>query len=162
MQYLQNGILLFIPVFIFNAVLFRRLPNFYQPALWDQIPKPLDVAENIFRYAVFLLPIFLKVDLVPPAGWIGLGLYIGGVLVYFGSWLIQMVYRERRFVQRLAFRAAPAYTTIFWLMGVSLLCPVSFIPWINVPLIYRICVWIFVVIHTLHACLVYTKNNNYN
>jgi hypothetical protein len=153
--YLLNGFLLFIPIFLFNVVLFSRLPEFYQPARWDRIPKPLDLAENIFRFTVFFLPMLLKLDVSSSTASRGWLLYGIGLLIYFASWLVQIFFGQKPFARRWLFRAAPAYTTILWLGGIALLCPVSFIPWVDVRLVYLVCVAIFVFIHTTHAALVY-------
>lgn len=155
--YLLNGFVLIIPIFLFNALFFSRLPEFYQPARWDQIPKPLDLAENIFRFTVFLLPLLLKLDVSSSTAGIGWLLYGAGMLIYFASWLVQIFFDQKSFASTWLFRAAPAYTTILWLGGVAFLCPTSFIPAVDVHLMYVICAGIFVVIHTSHTLLVHAS-----
>jgi hypothetical protein len=41
--------ILLIPVFLWNALFYKKLPEFYQPAVWDDVPRSLDITENILR-----------------------------------------------------------------------------------------------------------------
>lgn len=59
----RNGFLLLIPVFVINIVLYKKLPEFFKPAQWDNIPKYVPIAENIFRYLSFLLPMIMIIGI---------------------------------------------------------------------------------------------------
>ena len=155
MHYLLNGFLFFIPVFIWNAVLFKKLPEFYQPSSWDNIPKALDVSENIFRFLSFFTPVLFKIDFSTGSQVLGLILYIAGIFIYFTSWILQIMFRERALSKRLFFRAAPAYTTVIWLTGIGLIGKYTFIP--NVQKLYFIIMSVFVVVHTCHSFIIWKK-----
>ena len=155
MQYLLNGILLFIPVFIWNAVFFKRLPDFYQPENWDNIPKALDVSENILRYSSFVMPILFKLDFSTVSQRIGLVLYLAGLLIYFISWMVQIIYKDNKISAGLLFRAAPAYTTIIWMTGIGLIGKYSYIP--NLQKFYFPVIAIFTIIHTSHSYIIWRR-----
>lgn len=138
---------------------YKRLPAFYQPAQWDQIPKALDVAENIFRFPVFLLPLFFRITLESDVNKAGLVLYAVGVLVYFLSWAVQLWRQDKGSSRTALFRMAPAYTTVIWLSGIALLGKPYFNTVVNPNIVYVIGVILFVVIHTLHAYCVFRKQS---
>ena len=160
MQYLLNGFLFFIPVFIWNAIFYKKLPEFYQTAVWDNIPKVLDVTENILRFSSFLIPLLFRIDFSTNSQRIGLVLYLAGIIVYFSSWLIQIIFKDKKFSGVLLLRAAPAYTTIIWLMGIGLIGKHAFLP--NIRKIYIPAIAAFVVVHTFHSYIVWKKSVDYN
>jgi hypothetical protein len=154
LKYLFNGFLLFLPVFLWNAVLFKKLPPYYQPQSWDRIPKGLDAAENILRILTFLLPLLFSIGFrtkVQIAGWI---LYLAGLTLYFVSWVVQINGKNNRWHKGLLFRTAPAFTTIFWLTGIGLAGGVSWLPWFDYRRVYFPVMMAFTAVHLVHACLV--------
>ena len=74
-------ILLLVPVFIWNALLYRKLPAPYQNAIWDKIAKTLNILGNIFRIIVIFIPISLKLQIDTPAQKAGLILYYIGLVL---------------------------------------------------------------------------------
>lgn len=152
-----NCFWLFIPVFIWNAIFYKKLPEFYQPAIWDNIPKALDVAENGLRYLSFLIPILLKIGFSASTQKIGLALYLGGLLVYFASWSVQLNPNRSVLSKSLGFRLAPAYTTIIWLLGIGLIGRESWFSSFNLQALYFPIIIAFVSVHTYHSYTVYRK-----
>jgi hypothetical protein len=156
--YLQNCILLLLPVMIWNIVLYNRLPDFYKPAKWDCIPKYLDISENIFRYIVFFTSALFPLSISAVKQRIGLGIYIIGLVIYFSSWLLQ-VYLKQKNTQSYVFRGGPAYTTILWLIGIWLMCTNSYIRVNSIRSIYLFFIFTFVCLHSYHAFVVHKKCN---
>ena len=155
---LHNGFLLLIPVFVMNMVLYRILPDFFKPAQWDNIPKEVLIAENLFRYLSFLLPITMIIGFTSLRQKIGLALYLFGLLVYFSAWLIQIKNKQDKYDKSIIIRGAPAYTPIIWLIGIGLLFDKTIFSSITHNKAYFFVVIIFTVIHTYHAYLV-VKNS---
>lgn len=155
--FVVNCFLFFIPVFAVNAVYYRKLPAFYQPAVWDNIPKALDATENVLRYLSFFIPILFRIRLGTSAGRVGLALYLVGLVLYFCSWLAQLRHGEADFAKTLPFRAAPAYTTVAWLAGIALIGESRFFPVPIVRVAYLATVISFAGVHTTHAIFVYRK-----
>lgn len=103
-------------------------------------------AENIFRLATFILPLFLLL----PRGveWnstlpkIGLVVYIIGMLIYFASWIPLMAAPQSAWSQSLPGLFAPRLTPLIWLVGVALIAA----SW---P--YGLLATIFIFFHTWHG-----------
>jgi len=152
-DYLLNCFLLFIPVFIWNAVFFKKLPDYYQPAVWDRIPKALDVSENILRYLSFFIPILFRIDFGTGVQVTGLVLYLAGLAVYFTSWVVQMNRKHGRVSKSPVFRMAPAYTTSIWLTGIGLIGRQS--PVAHLRTAWFLIMAAFIIVHTYHSYLVY-------
>lgn len=151
-------ILLFIPIFIWNVLLYKKLPEPYQNTIWDKIPKELDVSENVLRFVSFILPIFLKLEIKSTIQIVGLFLYIFGVFIYFASWIMQIKYPTSKWSKSIVGSMAPAYTTIIWFVGIAfigqrLIFNVSY----NFA-IYIVIAVVFVLIHTYHSYYVYVNN----
>jgi hypothetical protein len=105
-----NGFLLIVPALVWNALLYSRLPAgiFHSEApLWIIVP------ENILRVAVFALPLILPVR-KHLAGW---GLYLGGMLLYFASWLVLM--DDPALADSQVWRLAPACLPLLWIWGIA-------------------------------------------
>lgn len=156
-QYALNCFLLFLPVFVFNAVYYGKLPAFFRNETWDNIPKALNATENVLRYLSFFVPIFFRIRLDTPAGRVGIALYFVGICAYFASWMFQLRFGENGFAKSLPFRAAPAYTTVAWLAGIALLGESRFLSVPIVRLAYLAIAFGFVCAHTAHACLAHKK-----
>lgn len=155
MEYFFNCFLLLIPIVIWNTLLYKKLPDFYQPKIWDNIPKSIDVTENILRFLSFLLLFLFKINFETTIQRTGLLIYLAGLLMYFSSWYIQISIKTINMKKILLFRAAPAYTTIFWFIGIGMIGKYSFI---NVPYlktIYYFIIIAFVGIHTYHSYIIY-------
>ena len=157
LHYARNCFLLFIPIFIWNAVFYRKLPSGYQKPAWDDIPRWLAVAENVLRIIVFAFPLMLRFSLTQPVQRAGLVLYCAGTAVYFLSWLVPMLSPASRWSRGGPGFTAPAHTTIFWLAGVSLIGQETTVGLPYAFYIYGIVCLLFWAVHTGHACLVFRR-----
>ena len=153
---LKNGALLIIPPMIITFGLWGTLPAAYSPAIfWKNIPDWLGLLENLFRVLVFSLPgilYFGKKEAGQPFGW---SLYVGGLVVYLASYLAQIVYPASAWSQSIIGFTAPAWSTLFWLAGIGLVCMRS---WLPIPWrrsIYLLSTSIFLIFHIGHTGLVY-------
>jgi hypothetical protein len=117
---LLNCFWLLIPIFVWNAIFTSRLPQagFKSDA---GVQKPVLLAEQVLRIAVFIWPLLLPLRWQDPSGQAGLILYVEGMLIYFASWL-PLIYRpETAWSRSTAGLLAPAYTPLVWLMGIALI-----------------------------------------
>lgn len=153
---LRNGALLIIPPMIITFGLWGALPAAYSPdVFWKNIPGWLGLFENIFRVLVFSLPgilYFGEKEKGQPLGWY---LYIGGVVVYLASYLVQIVYPNSTWSQSIIGFTAPAWSTLFWFTGIGLVCTRSWLPIAWHRAIYLSCAFIFLIFHIGHTGLVY-------
>jgi hypothetical protein len=153
---LRNGALLIIPPMIITFGLWGGLPAVYgSDRFWKDIPGWLGLGENIFRILVFSLPGILYFGRKEPGQVLGWYLYIGGLVVYLASYLMQIVYPDSIWSKSLIGFAAPAWSTIFWLAGIGLVCARS---WLPIPwhcAIYLLSAAIFLMFHIGHTGLVY-------
>lgn len=137
-----------------------RLPVAFAPENMDAgISKDILIGENIFRAIIFLLPIFFKIDLSKHVGKLGLAIYIVGSLIYFASWIIVMYAPSSAWSNSVFGFAAPAYTPIIWLIGISLMADsynvkIPFGRWH-----YIIPCAIFIGLHTTHSVLAYLRTS---
>jgi len=159
MNYLLNCFILFIPVFLWNALLYKQLPPLYQPDRWNKIPKTLDIAETVFRFLVFFAPLGMKLEFTTRGQIIGLFLYFAGVVLYGLSWIIQIFHTKITFSKYPVFVTAPASTTITWLIGIFLIGEHTFIDIPYIHLTYFLIILIFVFLHTCHAFLILQKES---
>jgi hypothetical protein len=93
--YLRNVGWLLVPVFVWNAALFSRLPSPFSPAVfWCDIPGFLSATENGLRVVIFALPFFAPFErsVRPPKA--GLALDGVGMAVYLASWLPLIAVRD--------------------------------------------------------------------
>ena len=75
-------------------------------------------------------------------------LYFGGLVVYLASYLVQIVFPTSVWSQSAIGFTAGARSTLFWLAGIGLVCPRS---WLSIPwrrAIYLVCGAIFLTLHT--------------
>ena len=148
---------LLIPVFIWNAILYKKLPSEYQKEKWDRIPKGLEMSENILRIIVFMFPIILNIKIGSKIEILGLWIYLAGLLIYFLSWIMQIGFRNTSWSRSKLGFTAPAYTSIFFLTGISMIGNENVFHIKRLNLIYMICIAIFVILHTSHSNLVYKE-----
>ncbi|NOT61874.1 MAG: hypothetical protein HOP19_16795 [Acidobacteria bacterium] len=153
---LRNGALLIIPPMIISFGLWGALPAAYSPDLfWKDIPTWLVLPENIFRLLVFSLPgilYFGKKEMGQSLGWY---LYFGGLLFYLASYLAQIVFPASVWSRSAIGFTAPAWSTLFWLAGIGLVCARS---WLPIPWHRAIYLWsafLFLIFHLGHTGLVY-------
>jgi len=156
---LTNGFWLIVPILIWNAIFYRRLPAQYQPEFFDKdLHQAILYGENIFRVLIFGLPLWFSIGLSTKTQQIGLALYLVGSLIYFLSWLPLTIAPNSTWSSSLIGFAAPAYTPIFWIFGIALLGDNFYIPIDYKPLYYLIPAVIFSVFHCTHAVTAYSRN----
>jgi hypothetical protein len=89
---------------------------------------------------------------------LGLGLYLTGLLIYFASWAVLIVFPQCAWSTSEIGFMAPAYTPIVWLAGIGLIgtellfLRVRFKPWI-----YWTLSALFIVFHNLHVITVFSR-----
>lgn len=153
---LQNGGLLIVTPMIITFGLWGVLPAAYAPdVFWKGIPGWLSLGENVFRIFILGLPEILFFGKKEAGQLMGWYLYIGGLVVYLASYLMQIVYPNSAWSQSLIGFAAPAWSTIFWLAGIGLVCARS---WLPIPWNRAIYLWsaaLFLMFHIGHTALVY-------
>jgi hypothetical protein len=146
---------LVVPIVLLNAGLMRRLPRAYQAdVFWHGIPAWIKTGENVTRILVFVLPLFMRLDVSQKAG---LALYAIGVLVYSLAWLAEIVSPRSAWSTSAWGFMAPGYTPALWLAGIGLIgkklfVPVPYTPWVYVALSAA-----FLMFHNLHASIVYRR-----
>lgn len=157
-KYLLNCFLLFIPIILWNILLVGYLPEGYDPEIfWKDIPKLVGYSENSLRIVVFVLPAFMVLSFKTNQQKVGFFLYLVGVVIYFLSWVIMILYPESYWGQSMVGFMAPAYTTIIWLTGIGLIGTKSFFKIPHMSIIYIILSFLFVAFHSLHTYIVYQR-----
>ncbi|MEM9671797.1 MAG: hypothetical protein ACFB15_22550 [Cyclobacteriaceae bacterium] len=160
MKYLINCFWLLIPLFVWNIVFISRLPCSYAPAtFWKDIPPLIGTTENIARMLVFTLPVLMQFSLKTPVQKAGLSIYLLGLVLYFASWLLQIYFLQSDWSRSLWGYTAPAYTTIIFFVGISLIGQTSWVKLPGISVIYLVVSIIFVVVHTAHSYLVFQRLN---
>jgi hypothetical protein len=152
---LVNCFLLFIPVFIWNAVFHKKLPAAYQKPAWDSVPRWVCIAENVLRVPVFALPLILKLDPTGDAGRAGFALYLAGLGAYALSWGGPMIAPQSAWSRSAIGFTAPAWTTAVWLAGIGLVGRETTVGIVCFFPVYPAVCLLFVAAHTLHAALVF-------
>jgi hypothetical protein len=153
---LRNGALLILPPMLITFGLWAALPAAYNLSnFWRGIPAWLGLLENIFRLLVCALPgilYFGKKETGQAVGWV---LYAAGLFIYLASYLFQIYLPTSVWSLSLLGFTAPAWTTVFWLAGIGLVCVRS---WLPVPwhrLIFLGCAFCFLLCHVGHTTLVF-------
>jgi len=157
-KYLLNCFLLLIPVIIWNLMFYKSLPQAYtKDIFWKDIPAIIGNTENILRYIVFILPLFMTLTLDTKLQKIGLGIYVTGIIIYFLSWIFQLYFPDSFWSKSLLGFMAPAYSTLIWLVGIGIIGSVSFV---KIPFMSAIYIGVsvcFVVVRAVHAYLVFQR-----
>lgn len=157
-RYLLNCFLLLIPILLWNILLTPYLPEEFSPNIfWENIPTWITIGENSFRIVIMIMPVFLILSLKDTVERIGLRIYLFGVIIYFLSWLILIVYPASNWSQSIWGFMAPAYTPIAWLIGIGLIGHKSFLPIKNTSVIYTLLSTLFIFFHSMHAFIVYER-----
>ena len=155
-NYISNCFLLLIPVLLWNIFLVEYLPKGYSPEYFDKdIPSLVTYGEQILRIAVFLFPLLMVLSLKTRRQKIGFLIYILGLVIYFMSWIMLIVYPESNWSTSLIGFMAPAFTTLIFFVGIRLIGEKSFI---NIPYLsqsYIVISIVFVFVHSAHTYIVY-------
>ncbi len=157
-KYLSTCFLLLIPIFIWNLVFIDYLPIGYSKNIfWEDIPLLIKYSENISRVIVLALPTIMVLSLKTKLQKIGFFIYCIGLVLYFLSWIVMIVCPNCNWSESLIGFMAPAYTTIIWFVGIGLIGNQSFLKIKYLPALYISLSVFFVIIHSLHAYIVFHK-----
>jgi len=86
--YLVSCFILLIPIFLWNIVFVKKLPEPYKiNSFWDDVQKFIKTSENILRAIVFFFPLFLKLEINDLQQKIGFLIYMIRICVYFTSYI---------------------------------------------------------------------------
>ncbi len=160
LHYLLNCIWLLVPIMLWNLVFASRLPDAFQPELFEKdIPAFIVNGENFFRLVIFLLPLLMPLQITTPGQQIGLRLYSAGTLIYFLSWVMLMVFPHSAWSLSAFGFLAPAYTPLIWLTGIGLMGSSLYFPSPYKTWMYITLAAIFIGFHVTHTTLVYLRTH---
>jgi len=155
-RYISNCFLLLIPILVWNLVLVGYLPKGFSPEYFDKdIPNFITYSEQVLRILVFVFPAFLVLSIKTTKQKIGFAIYILGVLIYFMSWVVLIVYPESNWSTSLLGFMAPAYTTLIFFIGIGLIGNRSFFNFKHISLAYIMISILFGVVHSAHTHYVF-------
>jgi hypothetical protein len=158
LKYALNCFILLIPIFLWNMLFTTSLPRGYSiEFFWQDIPPIVGTTENVLRIIAFFLPLLMPLTIETSRQKIGLGIYLAGVAIYFLSWVLQIYSPESAWSSSLFGFLAPAYTTVIWFIGIGLIGDGLFVKVPYKSIIYIAISTVFVVFHTTHAYIVYTR-----
>lgn len=159
-NYFINCFLLIIPILIWNIGLITKLPEAFQEGIfWRNIPSFLTYGENGSRLIMILLTLLMPLRISTRTQKIGLFLYLGGLTLYFISWLALIYLPDSEWSMSLSGFLAPAYTPFFWLMGIGLIGD-SF--YVNLPysrFYFMLVSILFLLFHNLHTITIYYRTH---
>jgi hypothetical protein len=137
-----------------------KLPQNFQPEIfWKDIPPFLFYGENISRIVVFLFTLLMPLDFSTKGQKKGLFLYVGGIVVYFSSWVLLIEFPNSEWSNSIIGFIAPAYTPLVWLIGIGLIGK-SF--YFNVPFrkwFFILASILFLLFHNFHAITIYYRTH---
>ena len=158
----HSAFLLLVPVLAFNLLFAGDLPPAFQPdVFWKDVPGLIRVPEHGLRIvALVLLPLLMQLDRTPSrrrrAGQV---LYAGGLVAYVASWVALIAAPASAWSTSAIGFVAPAWTTVFWFVGLGL--------WSRESLVIRIVPFrrwaffagagAFLIAHCAHAALIYLR-----
>ena len=151
LKYLYNCFLLFIPILIFNIILFQKLPSHYL----KDISHPIIFIETIARIFTIAFSFIMVINIQNKIGKIGLIIYIIGIIIYFASYFIVIYFNNTLFTKNIFVILSPYWTSIIWLIGIGLIGNKLFVKMPYHFSIYIILSIVFAIIHTIHGYLCY-------
>lgn len=157
--YFLNCMLLLLPIMAWNAIFSNKLPGAYTAEIFDKdIPAFISNGENVFRLIVFILPLLMPMRFETAGQKLGLSLYITGTVIYFISWLAQMVFPQSAWSTGSFGFLAPAYTPLIWLIGIGLIGSSLYFDSPYRSWMYILLSAVFIGFHLSHAWTVYSRN----
>ena len=142
---------MFIPILIFNIILFQKLPLHYL----KNIAHPIIFMETIARILTIAFSFIMVINIQSKIGKIDLIIYIIGVVIYLASYFIVIYFNNAIIEKNIFVILSPYWTSIIWLIGIGLIGNISFL---KIPYHftnYIILSIIFTTIHTIHGYLCY-------
>ncbi len=159
-KYATNCFVLTIPIMIWNMVLTNQLPKYFQPEIfWKDIPTLLTYGENISRAMVFMLTFLMPLRISTPTQKRGLYIYLGGVLLYFASWLVLILFPDSEWSNSSMGFTAPSYTPLFWLIGIGLIGDSFYFNWPFRRWFFISISILFLLFHNFHAFTIYQRTH---
>ncbi|WP_157585597.1 hypothetical protein [Runella zeae] len=159
-KYATNCFLLTIPIMIWNIVLTSKLPKDFQPEIfWKDIPTLLTYGENISRALVFMLTFLMPLRISTPTQKKGLYIYLGGVLLYFASWLVLILFPDSKWSNSTVGFTAPSYTPLIWLIGIGLIGDSFYFNWPFRRWFFVLISILFLLFHNFHAFTIYSRTH---
>ena len=159
-KYFLNCFILTIPILVWDFIFTNKLPKAYQPEIfWNNIPSFITYGENISRIVMFVFISLMPLKILSAIQKKGFTLYIAGTLAYFASWLILMYYPNNMWSKSVLGLLAPAYTPLFWLIGIGLIGNSLYF---NIPYkrwLYFLVVIVFLIFHNWHTYLIYFRTH---
>jgi hypothetical protein len=157
-KYIFNCFLLTIPILLWDYIFTDKLPKAPEPNhYWKEISPFIIQIENISRLIMFVMISFMPIKITTSIQKKGLILYIFGTLLYFGSWVILMYFPNSIWSKSVLGLLAPAYTPLFWLIGIGFIGNSYFF---NIPFkrwLYFLVVITFIIFHNWHTYLIYFR-----
>lgn len=159
-KYATNCFVLTIPIMIWNMVLTNQLPKYFQPEIfWKDIPTLLTYGENISRAMVFMLAFLMPLRISTPTQKKGLYIYLGGVLLYFASWLVLILFPDSEWSNSSMGFTAPSYTPLLWLIGIGLIGDSFYFNWPFRRWFFISISILFLLFHNFHAFTIYQRTH---
>ena len=135
----RNRFVLIVPLLVWNAVMWPRLPA--GAGGGQAVPLPLEVAEQGLRLVVLVMPLWLRLEYRGRCGVVGLLLYGIGLVVYALTWVPWFL--DPGQVSRLLL-LGPAVTPLMVFAGIAVLARST---------AYGIVAAAFKLIHAVHAAV---------
>ena len=155
---LSNGYIAILPILIWNALLSSKLPPaFEQNSFNRDVPFAITIGENLFRFIIFSLPLFFRLNITSTFSKKGLITFSTGVILYFSSWLMLICAPDSNRSSSIWGFAAPAYTPIIWLVGLSLLVDSYYFKLAYSKWHFILPSVAFSIFHISHAVYVYSR-----
>lgn len=142
-----NCFILILPILIWNAIFASKLPEIMQNEV-PGISQTILGIENIFRGIIFILPVFMAIDLNDSNFKTGIILYSISTLIYFISWIPLVYFSDTNFSRHFLIWLAPAYTPLVVFISFSIL---------GKSLLYGIIGTLFIIFHLAHETIRYIK-----
>ncbi len=159
-KYVFNCFLLTIPILVWDYLFTDKLPKAVQSENFrKEIPTYIIQIENISRLLMFVMASFMTIKIIKPIQKKGLALYVFGTLLYFAVWLLLMYFPNSIWGKSVFGLLAPAYTPLFWLVGIGFIGNSYFF---NIPFkrwLYFLVVVIFIFFHNWHTYLIYFRTS---
>ncbi len=156
---ISNGIWLTIPILLWNAIFMNRLPPQYLPEIFNKdIPPIVEYGEALLRVLVFGIPLFFSIGFSSKTQKRGLLWYLAGVAIYFLSWGPLLFFPESLWSVSFLGFLAPAYTPLFWLIGIALLGEKFYFPVRYKPAYYIAPSILFLIFHIAHVANIYLRS----
>jgi hypothetical protein len=159
-KYFFNCFLLTIPVLLWDYIFTDKLPKAFQPEIfWKDIPSFITYGENISRLMMFIFISFMPLTVVTSKQRWGMLLYVAGTLLYFTAWVILIYFPNTIWSNSVPGLLAPAYTPLFWLIGIGLIGDALYF---NIPFkrwLYFLVVITFLIFHNWHTYLIYFRTH---